>query len=158
MQKNQSLFVVSLLMLFAALGANAQAPTPPLNEPNYNKPRLFDNLPERIVIGSEKLQQLIATPFGEATKIAFDNGQSSEIDGTVISNVSKYNQTVQSVVIRCTRFDGARLTISKITLPDGTIQYSGRIISFQHGDLYQLHQADSGWVLVKRNFYDLVNE
>jgi hypothetical protein len=156
--KNQSLLVLSLLMLFASIQVQAQEPTVPLNEPNYNKPRLFNALPERLVIGSEKLQQLIATPSGESAKISYDNGQPSEIDGEVISQVSKYNQTLQSVVIRFDGFDGARLTLSKITLPDGTTKYTGRIISLQHGDLYQLNQEDAGWVLVKKNFYDLINE
>jgi hypothetical protein len=38
------------------------------------------------------------------------------------------------VVIRSEVFNGARLTVSKITNPDGSIRYSGRIISFKHGD------------------------
>jgi hypothetical protein len=76
----------------------------------------------------------------------------------VISAVSKYNNTIQSVVIRCADFDGARLTLSKVNMPDGTTKYTGRIISIRHGDLYQLIQEDAGWVLVKKNFYDLINE
>jgi hypothetical protein len=43
-------------------------------------------------------------------------------------------------------------------MPDGTTKYTGRIISIRHGDLYQLIQEDAGWVLVKKNFYDLINE
>lgn len=102
--------------------------------------------------------QLVSTPSGQATKIAFGEGQPGELNGEVISQVSKYGQAIQSVVIRCAGFDGARLTLSKITLPDGSIKYTGRIISLQHGDLYQLVEDASGWVLVKRNFYDLINE
>ena len=155
--KTNQILVLGLLLLATAFNANAQDPTIPLNEPNYNKPRIFNTMPDRIEITPEKLNQLIATPNGQAANIAF-NAQAGEIDGDVISAVSKYNNTIQSVVIRCADFDGARLTLSKVNMPDGTTKYTGRIISIRHGDLYQLIQEDAGWVLVKKNFYDLINE
>jgi hypothetical protein len=155
--KTNQILVLSLLLLTTAFNANAQDPTIPLNEPNYNKPRIFNTMPDRIEITPEKLNELIATPNGQAANIPF-NAQAGEIDGDVISAVSKYNNTIQSVVIRCADFDGARLTLSKVNMPDGTTKYTGRIISIRHGDLYQLIQEDAGWVLVKKNFYDLINE
>lgn len=136
---------------------NAQDANVPLNEPNYNKPRMFNTMPARIEITPEKMQQLIATPNGQNANIPF-NTQGGAIDGDVISAVSKYNNAIQSVVIRCAAFDGARLTLSKVTLPDGSTKFTGRIISLSHGDLYQLVQEDAGWVLVKKNFYDLINK
>ena len=65
---------------------------------------------------------------------------------------------MNSVVIRSTNYNGATLTISKTMNADETISYSGRIISFQSGDLFELQNKDGHLTLVKRNFYDLVNE
>ena len=154
--KTNQILVLGLLLLAAAFQVNAQDNNIPLNEPNYNKPRMFNTMPTRIEITPEKLNQLIATPNGQTAAIPF-NGQ-EEIHGDVISAVTKYNNAIQSVVIRCADFDGARLSISKVNMPDGTTNFTGRIISLRHGDLYQLIQEDAGWVLVKKNFYDLINE
>lgn len=155
--KTNQILVLGLLLLATAFNLNAQDANVPLNEPNYNKPRMFNTMPTRIEITPEKIQQLIATPNGQNANIPF-NTQGGAIDGDVISAVSKYNNAIQSVVIRCADFDGARLTLSKVTLPDGSTKFTGRIISLRHGDLYQLVQEDAGWVLVKKNFYDLINE
>jgi RecB family endonuclease NucS len=42
---------------------------------------------------------------------------------------------------------------------DGTVKYNGRLMTdFQHGDLFVLQQKDGGFALVKKNFYDVINE
>ena len=79
-------------------------------------------------------------------------------EGKVISAVSKYDDKVQTVVIRSTNYNGATLSISKVTGDDGTIKYNGLLMSFQAGDLYVLKQKDDGFVLLKKSFYDVVNE
>jgi hypothetical protein len=156
--KNNQILVLGLLFLATTFNLNAQDGNIPLNEPNYNKPRLFNLLPARIEMSTAKLQELIGTPNGQTAQIPVAADQATEIAGEVIGAVSKYNNTIQSVVIRCSDFDGARLTLSKVNMPDGTTKFTGRIISIRHGDLYQLEQENGTWALVKKNFYDLVNE
>jgi len=156
--KTNQILVLGLLFLAATFNLNAQDANIPLNEPNYNKPRLFNLLPARIEMSAAKLQELIGTPNGQPAQITVASEQNIEINGDVISAVSKYNNAIQSVVIRCSDFDGARLTLSKVNMPDGTTKFTGRIISIRHGDLYQLEQENGAWALVKKNFYDLVNE
>ena len=156
--KTNQILVLGLLLLATTFNLNAQDANVPLNEPNYNKPRLFNLLPARIEMSAAKLQELIGTPNGQPAQIPVTSDQYSQITGEVISAVSKYNNDIQSVVIRCSDFDGARLTLSKVNMPDGTSKFTGRIISLRHGDLYQLEQANGSWALVKKNFYDLVNE
>lgn len=156
--KNNQILVVGLLILATAFNLNAQDANIPLNEPNYNKPQLFNLLPTRIEMSAAKLEELIGKPNGQATQIAVNSDQSTEIAGEVISAVSKYNNTIQSVVIRCSDFEGARLTLSKVNMPDGSTKFTGRIISMRHGDLYRLEQENGTWALVKKNFYDVVNE
>ena len=75
----------------------------------------------------------------------------------IISATSKYNNTVRSVVVSSTRFNGATLTLSSTTT-DGTVRYSGRIVSFQHADLYVLQKEEEQYFLIKKKFHELVNE
>jgi hypothetical protein len=90
--------------------------------------------------------------------MVISDGSTFRFTGKVVSAVSKYQNSIVSIVVRSTNFAGASLTISKITNEDGTITYRGRIISRQHGDLYELKQVNNNYVLIKRKYYDLVNE
>jgi hypothetical protein len=76
----------------------------------------------------------------------------------VSSVANKFENTLQSVVIRSTNFPGAALSFSKLTKEDGTISYVGRIISFQHGDAYEITMENGQYFFIKKGFYDLVNE
>lgn len=144
-------------MLFS-LCSFAQNEKDPINEPDYKKPKLFSNLPDRIPVSIEKINSLLNAPVGNSTSLKVAEGSALQFDGEVISKATKYENRIQSVVIRSTNFNGARLTISRTTKEDGSIAYTGRIISFQHGDLYELQSLNGQLTLVKKNFYDLVNE
>jgi hypothetical protein len=73
--------------------------------------------------------------------------------------VSKADENnIHSVVIRSRNFNGATLTLSSSAQPNGTVKFTGRIISFQHGDLYELQNQNNQYILIKKNFYDLINE
>lgn len=142
-----------------SLCAFAQTDTqPPINEPDYNKPRLFNNLPDIIPVKIENFTPLFTAAIGAAVDLGLEASGQIRIDGQVVSTVSKFNDKLQSVVIRSTNFNGAGLTISKITKEDGTTIYRGRIISLKHGDLYELQKEGDNYVLIKKNFYDLINE
>ncbi|HMU47209.1 MAG TPA: hypothetical protein PKC72_12635 [Chitinophagaceae bacterium] len=130
----------------------------PINEPDYNKPRLFDNLPARIAITPAELENVVNTQVGKPATIKFASESSLQFDGQVVSVSDNNDSKFQSVVVRSANFPGANLTVSKILNDDGSYSYTGRIISFQHGDLFELKKENGGYVLVKRNFYDLVNE
>ena len=150
-----------LLCLFAmlfSLCSFAQNEKDPINEPDLNKPKLFSNLPDRIPVSIEKIKDLLNAPVGNSTSLKVTESSSFQFDGEVVSKATKYDNRIQSVVIRSTNFNGARFTISRITKEDGTFSYTGRIISFQHGDLYELQNLGGQFTLVKKNFYDLVNE
>jgi hypothetical protein len=151
----------SLLCACIALGsyaASAQTETVPVNEPNYNKPKLFQGLPDNINISIDKLNALLNTSVGKSVSTDLSKDASFQFNGEVISTVSKYEGKVQSVVIRSANYEGANLTISKIINEDGSISYKGRLISFKNADLYELQEKNGQLTLVKRNYYDLVNE
>ncbi len=145
-------------MILYSLFAPAQHQTIPLNEPDNNKPRLFNNLPDNIPVNINTLAGLLNAPVGSTISTNLASDMPFTFEGQVVSAASKYGGSIRSVVIRSTNFNGARLTLSKITNEDGISSYTGRIISLQHGDLYVLQNRDGQFALVKKGFYDVVNE
>ena len=146
---------ITLCSLFAA----AQTGKVTVNEPNYNKPHLFDKLPGVIPVSIENLNDLVNTKTGVNINTTLSSDAKTALfEGQVISAVSNYDSKVQTVIIRSTNYNGATLSISKVTGDDGAITYNGLLMSFQSGDLFVLQEKDGGFVLLKKNFYDVVNE
>lgn len=152
-----SLLWISITL--CSLSGYAQENKVPLNEPDYNRPKLFNGMPDRIPVTLDKLDELIAMPVGRSTStFRFAEKSGFQFNGEVVSAASKYNNTMNSVVVRSADFNGATLTISRVVNPDGSIAYRGRIISFKHGDLYELQTVNGQLQLVKKDYYELVNE
>ena len=156
--RNLKPLCAAIVLLICAVNSNAQE-TAPVSEPNYKKPQLFGSLPDKIKVNIQSLKELLKTSNGEAIASTLGNSESSfHFNGQVVSTAVKYNNTIRSVVIRSSDFNGARLTFTQRTNDDGTISYIGRIISFDHADVYELQQKDGNYEFVKKKFYDLVNE
>ena len=156
--KNLRTLALCVTVSFYSLCSSAQTEKIPLNEPNYNKPKLFQNLPDNIPVSMDNITNLFGSPTGRSVSLNLSDRSPFQFEGDVVSSVSKYENTIQSVVIRSTNYNGARLNISRITDENGNISYTGRIISMQHGDVYELKKVNDEYMLVKRNFYDLINE
>jgi hypothetical protein len=155
--KNLRTAILCASMALVSLCATAQKAIP-INEPDYNKPNLFANLPGYIPVSIDAISSALNSPVGATVSITLSNELRFVIEGQVVSAVSKYENTMQSVVIRSTNFNGAVFTLTRTYAQDGSRKYTGRIVSLQHGDLYELQSRDGQFVLVKRKFYDLVNE
>jgi len=152
--KNLVKGILCLSVFLACIETNAQ--TPPVREPDMNRPTLFQNLPEKISCRIADLSALLESEIGQTISFSFiDN---LNFQGVVSSVASKFDNTLQSVVIRSTNFPGAALSFSRITNENGSISYVGRILSFQHGDAYEINQENGQYFFVKKGFYDLVNE
>lgn len=121
-----------------------------------NRPTLFQTLPEKISCRINDLTALLQSETGKTVSILFTNN--TYFEGTVSSVASHFDNNLLSVVVRSTNFPGAALSFSKVTNENGAVSYSGRIISFQHGDAYEIHQENGQYYFVKKGFYDLVNE
>jgi hypothetical protein len=149
-------------MLFAALisclYSSAQTRPIPVNEPDLNKPKLFANLADKIGVSTEELDNLFASALGRSASIAMSMDKQSRLEGEIVSISSSGTNSVQTVIIRSTNYDGARFTLTRRQQADGHYTYTGHILSFRHGDLYELQNLQGQWTLVKRNYYDLVNE
>lgn len=150
--------VLCAALALCSLPSLAQNEQAPVNEPNLNKPRLFSALPDKISVNIAAFSDMLNSSPGRPALLSLSADQSQRFEGEVVSNSSKYDNKLQTVVIRSTNFSGARFTLSKVVNPDGQVVYRGRIISFAHGDLYELENQAGEYKLVKKNFYDLVNE
>lgn len=156
--KNLRTTALCVCAMLYSICSFAQQGKAPVNEPNQNKPRLFDNLPERIPVTIDDLDQLLTAEVGRKTSLRSSNSNTVHFDGEVVSATSKYNNTMNSVVMRSSNFNGATFSLTKTISADGTVSFVGRIISFQHSDIYELQNQSGQLTLVKRNFYDLINE
>jgi|SRR5688572_8516410 len=132
----------------------------PVNEPDVNKPKLFTSLPDQITFDVSELKTLLTTPSETGKEITVNSADKKmpSLNGKVISSGSKYENTIQTINIRLTSFNNAMLTLSSFTQPDGTVSYTGRIISFAHSDAYELQKKGEQYILVKKNFNEIVNE
>lgn len=150
---------LSLLLLIGCLQGVAQEQAT-IKEPDYHKPSLFAAFPDKIPVDITELKNLFSHVAAKGTgeTVKFLNKQLPGFDGKIVSMSSKYNNTLRSVVIRSTRFNGATLTLSSSTATDGAAIYTGRIISFQHGDLFVLLKENEHYYLVKKKYHDLINE
>jgi hypothetical protein len=152
--KNLAKGIICLSLFFICLQSSAQ--TPPVREPDMNRPSLFQNLPDKITCRISDLTALLESEVGKPVSFSF--ATNLNFQGVVSSVASKFDNTLLSVVIRSTNFPGAALSFSRITKEDGTFSFVGRIISFQHGDAYEISLENGQYYFVKKGFYDLVNE
>ena len=153
--KNLQLPGLCLLLIFTCATSSAQNRIP-VNEPDQNKPRLFTNLPDKIPVDINELKNLVNAENGKLVSLKLGQNDMSRFNGQVISRSD--DNTIHSVVIRSANFNGATLTLSSSAQPDGTVKFTGRVISFQHGDAYLLQNHNDQYILIKKNFYDLINE
>lgn len=156
--KNLRTAVLCAMMALTGITAIAQNERIPINEPDYNKPRLFTNLPDKIQLNNSELESFFSTQVGSHTRLSLVTDLNQNFEGDLVSLSLRTSDGTQTAIVRSTNYNGARLTITKKENPDGSASYVGRIISFQHGDLFELQNLQGKWFLVKRNFYDLVNE
>ena len=149
----QGLLCLTLLFVYSI--ASAQKITLP-KEPDHKKLKLFLDVPDRVPVKASAFQSLLNLKTGQPASINLSDN--FIFHGTIVSTASKYNNTIKSIVLKSADRVGANLSISQITNPDGSVSYRGRIISFQHGDCFELKMENGQYVLVKKNFEDMVND
>jgi hypothetical protein len=148
---------VSFMTGFMLTCLQSVAQPVPVNEPDPNKPKLFDAIPAQVHVNMTTLNSLFNGFSGQSVDLDLSDNTPFRFVGEIRELASKYDNRIQTVVIRSVNYPGAVLTISKIASTQGS-RYEGRIISFGHGDLFQLQHINGSYVLVKRDFYHLINE
>lgn len=156
--KNLRTSVLCASMLICSIITNAQNQTAPYREPDYNKPKLFTGLPDKIPVSIDQLNSFLTAQKNSTISISLSaDSRATPFDGNVIAATNENGQ-YQRIAVQSTTYNGATLSISKRVSPDGSVAYASRILSFQYGDAYVLEKQPDGYAWVKKNFYDIINE
>jgi hypothetical protein len=152
--KNPKAGILCFLFFFFSLIVHAQ--NLPVREPDRNRPLLFSQMPDKLSISAASLENLLQSELNR--QVSVNLSTDIVFQGTVSSVSAKHQPGVSSVVIRSANFQGAAFTVSRLSRADGTSYFIGRIISFQHGDGYEIMLENGQYYLIKKGFYDMVNE
>jgi hypothetical protein len=125
-----------------------------VNEPDYNKPKLFGDLPDSINFDPTYFSALFNTQVGQSVTLSDIPGFT--ISGQVVSKADGQNSA--SVVVRLANRPGARLIFTKLTGANNSIKYLGRIISLKHRDSYEIVSENDQYYLKKKTINELVTE
>lgn len=155
--KNLKLVAFSVCITFCnvcAIAQNVRDRSVSVHEPNYKKPKLFGDLPERINFDPTHLSILLHTQVGQSITVAI--APTFSISGQLVSKADDQNST--SVVVRLTNRPGANLIFKKLTDPNSSVKYIGRIISLKHSDSYEIISENDQYYLKKKAIYDLMTD
>ena len=146
--------VLSAVLCFCLLHSSAQDHALTVREPDYNKPKLFNDLPQHMKLRMTDLESALNAPVGSLIRTHI--ADKFIFQGTITSKTDE--PEVKSIVVKSLNRQGATLTFTKIRQPDGTFSYLGRILSFKHGDAYEIVQENGEYTLQKKELNDIVSE
>ena len=135
--------------------ASAQSLSP-VNEPDYNKPKVFADLPNKMGLNAQSLDALLNFEVGG--KVQYAIAPAFNFQGVVVSKSDAADLSSKTVVIKSVNRQGATLTFTRNLNADGTYTYRGRIISFKHGDAFEVTEDNGQLVLLKKSLYEMFNE
>ena len=153
--RNLKTSLLAIILIISLLQATAQS-TPPLNQPNYNKTKIFNDLPEKFKVNLNNLENLFNLPVG--TAINTTAAPSFPLIGIIMSKSNPTDQQVKSVVIKTSTRQNAIFTFTRLTAIDGSVKYIGRMMGQQAGDALQIIREGDHYVFRKQGFYELLNE
>ena len=153
--KNLQKGTIFLLLLLTSAFAFAQE-NDLIQEPDRNKPALFADVAAKFSVDVNALETLLEVPVGQNVNAFLT--RNFNLQGIVVSKSDPSDLSVKSVVIRSTNRNGATMTFTKIRDENGAAVFIGRIVSYKNRDAFELMQEANGYVLVKKNLYDLVSK
>lgn len=136
-------------------GAQQQQPSF-ASESAYNKPKIFTELPNKVPLNRPTLESLLSDEVGK--KVAFTLGQGYQFQGIVVSKSDVADAHSKTVVVKATNRQGVTFTFTRLTNEDGTYSYAGRMLSFKHGDAFEITEDKGVLVLVKKELHDMFDE
>lgn len=144
------------LLLTAYVYTAAQNTPPPVNQPDYNKPKIFTDLPNRQVLRLAEAEALLNLPVGATANAVIADGW--RLAGTVVSKSNAADLSSQSVVIKVPARSNATFTFTRIKNADGTVLYRGRLLSRSAGDALEIVKENAAYIIRKTGYYDLISE
>jgi len=134
----------------------AQEQKIPVNEPDYNKPKLFADLPQKMDLHVAAFENIFQQQVGSNVRLQVTDALVFE--GTIVSRSDAQDAGSRSIVIRSTNRQGATFTITQSNGTSGTPSYIGRIMSRNNSDAYEIAMEKGQYVLLKKNLYDMISE
>jgi hypothetical protein len=128
----------------------------PFNQPDYNKPKIFDDLPKKINLKITDMDSLFDLAVGRSVMVKI--AQNFHFKGTVVSKSGSSEDQVRSVVIKSNTKNNAAFTFTRIPTGNGSFVYRGRILSKESIDAYEIVKENDQYVLEKKNYYEMVRE
>jgi len=153
--KTLKTITVCVVLTLGFLHSGAQEKIP-INQPDYNKPKAFDDLPRKMHMAISDMESLFDFPVGKLVmaKLAPD----FHFKGTVVSRSGNSESQVRSVVINSITRKGAVFTFTRIAKDDGNFIYRGRILSKESIDAYEIVKENDQYILEKKSYYEIVRE
>src|SRR4051812_42922251 len=118
--KTRKLVTACVLFCLSYLYSTAQEKIP-INQPDYNKARLFQEVPQKINLKVSDMESLFE--FSVGTSVTAKFSKEFYLQGTIVSKSN--DPSVKAVIIRSTNKPGAVFTFTKITKNDGSSIYKG---------------------------------
>ena len=119
------------------------------------KPSLFAAYPSTLNITETCLQNIFSMVKEQEAVIDF--GNNLLLPCKVLSNEVKYSN-LQTVIIRSSAFDNALFQVSRITNPDLSFTYTGRIINERAADGFEIKKTPGGLYQLKKFETDRILE
>lgn len=140
----------AFLLLFCAI-VNAQDP---INEPDLRKPKLFADLPQKMELKVSSMEILFSKKVGAV--VSMNITREFLLEGAVVSRSEDAN--VKSVVISCTNRPGAIFTFTKTVTKEAGEKFIGRMVNRYSGDAFEIVKEKGSYVLIKKDYYEMINE
>lgn len=148
--------VILTLFLACTLFSYGQEKMVPLNEPNYNKRKVFTDLPEKAQLRIADVERLLTLPVGAPVNVMI--GKNFHITGKVVSVSDALDQSAKSVVVKLSNREGAVFTFTRTRKADGSFGFLGRVVSRQSGDALEIVKENGQYVLLKKGAHELYTE
>jgi len=123
---------------------------------DYVKPRIFADLPHKLQLNVPMLESMLNDEVGKRVHFALGHGY--QFQGVVVSKSDAFDKLSRTVVVKATNRQGVTLTFTRTANTDGTYSYLGRMLSFKHGDAFEITEEEGQLVMVKKEQKDLVEE
>ena len=115
---------------------------------NSPKPSLFSSYPSTINLSENTIKQLFAASEGQIIDMAFEGN--FKLHGPVISKISKYNNSLQTMVVKLPAFNNILFSISKIVENEKSTIFRGHLFNSRYADSYELKcNASKQYQLIK---------
>ena len=152
----RTIFTSIFSMLFILFSQAQVQGNSPVKEPDYNKPKMFADLPEVMELKTADLELLVDLPMGGNINSVMVDG--FPMKGVVVSKSGDAASAVKSIVVRLINRPGSTFCVSKVKTENGQTKFIGRVISMNNSDAFEIALLDDKYVLRKLHLFDLVNE